>query len=63
MTPRHSAYMGWVVARLREHIFPRGSVRVVYDEESGEFTDRLRIVMADDTIEVIVPEPHEAWHL
>jgi hypothetical protein len=55
--------MGWVVARLREHIFPRGSVRVVYDEESGEFTDRLRIVMADDTIEVIIPEPHEAWHL
>lgn len=57
MTPRHAAYIGWACARLREQ------TRVVYDEVSGEMTDRLRIILDDDTIEVIVPEPHEAWHL
>jgi hypothetical protein len=59
MTPRHAAYMGWVTARLREH---RLQTRVVYDDD-GELTDRLRIILEDDTIEVIIPEPHEAWHL
>jgi hypothetical protein len=63
MTPRHAAYIGWTCARLREYLFPRASVRVIYDEESGEMTDRIRVILSDDTIEVIVPEPHEAWHL
>jgi hypothetical protein len=58
MTPRHAAYMGWVVGALREY---RVTARVVLDD--GELTDRLRIILDDDTIEVIIPEPHEAWHL
>lgn len=57
MNPRHAAYMGWVTAQL-EH---RLQTRVVY--EDGEPTNRLRIILDDDTIEVIVPEPHEAWRL
>ena len=60
MTPRHAAYLGWCIARLCEH---RLIARVVYDEVSGEMTDHVRIILNDDTIEVIIPEPHEAWHL
>jgi hypothetical protein len=63
MTPRHAAYIGWTCARLRECMFPTGIVRVVYDEDSNEMTDHIRIIMNDDTIELAVPEPHEAWHL
>jgi hypothetical protein len=57
LTGRHAFYVGWVVGTLtREHGVP---VRIVTDNDG--YTDRIRILLEVDAIELVVPPPPDTW--
>jgi hypothetical protein len=56
---RHALYVGWVAGiALRNGV----AVELVNDEH-GNHTDRLRLVLDQTIIDVVVPPPPEDWSL